>query len=99
MTFLGKDDVRGCVEESLRRLRLDYVDLVMIHCPWGFKVSARLSLHGCLQYIMSRLGRSAFALRARNCERSLKINIYILSTARSSALLRLDVPHHPKRPA
>ena len=39
VTFLAKDDVRGGVEESLRRLRLDYVDLLMIHCPWGFKVS------------------------------------------------------------
>ncbi|KAK7110405.1 aldo-keto reductase family 1 member A1-like [Littorina saxatilis] len=37
MTFLAKDDVRQGVEESLRRLRLDYLDLVMIHAPWGFK--------------------------------------------------------------
>ncbi|KAL8571547.1 hypothetical protein ACOMHN_055666 [Nucella lapillus] len=37
MTFLGKDDVKGAVEESLKKLQLDYVDLVMIHAPWGFK--------------------------------------------------------------
>ncbi|XP_025093501.1 aldo-keto reductase family 1 member C23-like protein [Pomacea canaliculata] len=37
VTFLGKDDVRRAVDESLRRLMVDYVDLLMIHAPWGFK--------------------------------------------------------------
>lgn len=37
VTFLAKNDVRECMEESLRRLKLSYVDLVMIHAPWGLK--------------------------------------------------------------
>ncbi|XP_076461427.1 aldo-keto reductase 1B-like [Babylonia areolata] len=37
VTFLGKDDVRGAVEESLSRLQLAHVDLLLIHAPFGFK--------------------------------------------------------------
>ncbi|KAL8622350.1 hypothetical protein ACOMHN_041678 [Nucella lapillus] len=36
-TYLAKADVRRAVEDSLRKLQLDCVDLLLIHQPWGFK--------------------------------------------------------------
>lgn len=37
LTMLGKDDVKTGIDESLRRLKVQYLDLVMIHGPFGLK--------------------------------------------------------------
>ncbi|XP_041365728.1 1,5-anhydro-D-fructose reductase-like [Gigantopelta aegis] len=37
MTHMKKDDVPINLSESLRRLKLDYVDLYLVHAPMGFK--------------------------------------------------------------
>ena len=44
---MAKKDVRPALEESLRRLQLDYVDLFLIHVPCGMKVGIILPKVAC----------------------------------------------------
>lgn len=44
LTHMGKQDVRPAFEESLRRLQLDYLDLYLIHAPFGLKNTGNWNL-------------------------------------------------------
>ncbi|CAG9803237.1 unnamed protein product [Chironomus riparius] len=41
-TFHDPKEVRGAIEVSLKKLKLDYVDLYLIHCPVSFAKSTEL---------------------------------------------------------
>ena len=37
LTCMGKEDVRPAFEETMKRLQLNYIDLYLIHAPFGLK--------------------------------------------------------------